>query len=314
LNPGAASAIIAPTGSRIRLSRGWRMRLSRAIQEFLTDLKIAKKSPNTIRARESDLQRLLSTFATDAIGALTPEAIRRAFQLWSESSLGQATLHRRHTSVRTFARWGRRRRYWLDDPMDNIPTVGRPDSLPRPFTREECERLLALDLAPDEDLIRAILLFTGQRVSTVCGLTVGAVTLDPPTLRVRLKGGREQVIPMHPVLADKVAVHLLSLAGARAYQPLVSYRNGKPLSRSTVERWTQRWGLEADVPTCIPHRFRHSYATELLEQTSDLRVVQEALGHRSIVSTQIYTRVRSERLRLAVNLLPWGKKGPEMTS
>jgi integrase len=52
----------------------------------------------------------------------------------------------------------------------------------------------------------------------------------------------------------------------------------------------------------------HSYATELLEQTSDLRVVQEALGHQSIVSTQIYTRVRSERLRQAVNLLPWGKR------
>lgn len=284
------------------------MRLSRAIQEFITDLKIAKKSPNTIRARESDLQRLQSTFAVDAIGSLTPEAIRRAFQLWGESSLGRATLHRRHTSVRTFTRWGRRRRYWLDDPMDGVPVIGRPDSLPRPFSREECERILALELPADEDLIRALLLFTGQRVSTVCGLTVGSITLDPPTIRVRLKGGREQVIPMHPLLADKVAAHLLSISGARAYQPLVSYRNGKALSRSTVERWTKRWGVEAEVPTCIPHRFRHSYATELLEQTSDLRVVQEALGHQSIVSTQIYTRVRSERLRQAVNLLPWGKR------
>jgi len=283
------------------------MRLSRAIQEFLIDLKIAKKAPNTIRARESDLQRLLSTFATDALGALTPEAIRRAFQLWSESSLGRSTLHRRHTSVRTFTRWGRRRRYWLDDPMADIPVIGRPDSLPRPFTREECERLLALDLPPDEDLIRALLLFTGQRVSTVCGITVGAVTLDPPTIRVRLKGGREQVIPMHPILVDKVAAHLLSLSGSRAYQPLVSYRNGKAISRSTVERWTQRWGAEAEVPTCIPHRFRHSFATELLEGTSDLRVVQEALGHQSITSTAIYTRVRNERLRHAVEGLPWGK-------
>jgi site-specific recombinase XerD len=284
------------------------MRLSRAIQEFLTDLKIAKKAPNTIRARESDLQRLLSTFAADALSALTPEAIRRAFQLWSESSLGRATLHRRHTSVRTFTRWGQRRRYWLDDPMADVPVIGRPDSLPRPFTREECERLLALELPPDEDLIRALLFFTGQRVSTVCGITVGAVTLDPPTIRVRLKGGREQVIPMHPALADKVAAHLLSLTGARLYQPLVSYRNGKALSRSTVERWTQRWGIEAQVPVCIPHRFRHSFATELLEQTDNLRVVQDALGHQSITSTAIYTRVRNERLREAVNRLPWGQK------
>lgn len=283
------------------------MRLSRAIQEFLTDLKIAKKAPNTIRARESDLQRLLATLPTDALGALTPDAIRRAFQLWSESSLGQATLHRRHTSVRSFARWGRRRRYWLDDPMADVPVIGRPDSLPRPFTREECERLLALELPPDEDLVRALLFFTGQRVSTVCGITIGAVTLDPPTIRVRLKGGREQVIPMHPVLADKVAAQLLSLAGARSYQPLVSYRNGKALSRSTVERWTKRWGVEADVPTCIPHRFRHQFATELLEQTGDLRLVQEALGHQSIQSTVIYTRVRNERLRQAIGKLPWGR-------
>lgn len=301
------SAIIPGTQRSIRLSRGWRLRISRAVQEFLTDLRTQRKSPNTVRAREADLQRLLSTLGQDAIGALTPDAIRRAFALWSESALGAATLHRRHTSVRTFCHWGRRRRYWLDDPMDGIPTMGRPDSLPRPFSREECERLLALELPPDEDLIRALLLFTGQRVSTVCGITVGAVTLDPPTIRARLKGGREQVIPMHPVLADKVAAHLVSLGAPRAYQPLISYRNGKALSRSTVERWCQRWGQEAGVPKCIPHRFRHSYATELLEQTSDLRVVQEALGHQSITSTAIYTRVRNERLRHAVNLLPWGQ-------
>jgi len=284
------------------------MRLSRAVQDFLQDLKIARKSPNTIRAREGDLQRLVATLSGDNLAALTPDAIRRAFQLWIDQGLGQATLHSRHGSLRTFCRWGRRKRLWLDDPMDGVPIIRRPDSLPRPYSREECERLLALVLPPDEDLMRALLFFTGQRVSALCGLTIGSFTLEPPTVRVRLKGGREQVIPMHPALADKIAAHLLSRTGARQYEPLLSYRNGKALSRTTVERWTKIWGAAADVPTCIPHRFRHSYATELLEQTSDLRLVQEALGHQSISSTTIYTRVRSERLRDAIHRLPWGQK------
>lgn len=288
------------------------MRLSRAVQEFLGDLRIARKSPATVQGRESDLHRLTAGLPSDALHSLTPSNVRRIFELWDQSGLSQSTLHRRHTSVRMFVKWGMRRRYWLDDPIDGVPTVGRPDSLPRPYSNEECERILALELPPDEDLMRALLVFTGQRVTTLCTLTVGSVSFDPPTLRVRLKGGREQVVPMHPALQDKIAAHIVSLQGrkqgAKAYEPLLSYRNGKPLNRTTVERWTNRWGVEADVPKCIPHRFRHLLATTLLEQTSDLRLVQEALGHQSIASTTIYTRVRSERLRDAFTRLPWGKK------
>jgi site-specific recombinase XerC len=72
-----------------------------------------------------------------------------------------------------------------------------------------------------------------------------------------------------------------------------------------VQTWMQRWGQRAGVGACTPHRARHTFGTRLLEATGDLRLVQEALGHKTITSTQVYTRVSSPRLRAAVGGIQW---------
>jgi site-specific recombinase XerC len=284
------------------------MRLSRAVQEFVGDLKLGKKSPNTIRAREADLHRLVALAPTDTVLHFTPDLVRRYMAVSSEAGLKMSTLHRRCTSVRAFAKWGTRRRYWADDPTETTPYIGRPDCLPRPFDDAEMGRLLALDLPAVEDLARALLVYTGGRVSMVCSLVVGNVSFDPPQLRAVVKGGRTQVIELHPVLADKLAAHLMSRPNHHASDPVLAYQNGRALDRRTLQKWTRRWGAAAEVPGCTPHRFRHAFGTALLEATKDLRLVQEAMGHRSIQSTAIYTRVSSSRLRSAISGLSWGRQ------
>ena len=91
----------------------------------------------------------------------------------------------------------------------------------------------------------------------------------------------------------------------KAHEYLFVQRSGKPLTRRLVEHITHRWGGLASVPACLPHRFRHTYATKLLESGVDVRVVKELLGHEDIKSTVVYTQVTDAALNAAVLRLPW---------
>ena len=82
-------------------------------------------------------------------------------------------------------------------------------------------------------------------------------------------------------------------------------RSGKPITRRQLEDLTHRWGHAAGVPHCLPHRFRHTYATRLLRAGVDIRLVKELLGHEDIKSTVIYTEVTDAALSEAVLRLPW---------
>src|SRR5262249_55799413 len=79
-----------------------------------------------------------------------------------------------------------------------------------------------------------------------------------------------------------------------------------PLSRRQIERLTRMWGKAAQVAACQPHRFRHPFATGLLEAGVDIRIIQEAMGHRDIQSTMVYTQVTDAALDAAIAKLPWG--------
>ena len=88
---------------------------------------------------------------------------------------------------------------------------------------------------------------------------------------------------------------------------LFQNRQGGPMHRRTVERLTGIWGRNAGVVNCIPHRFRHSFGTELLRNTRDIKAVQEALGHADIGSTMGYTELANDRLAQAIQTLSWGE-------
>lgn len=298
--------MIATTKQPTTLSRRWNMRFSKAIDTFIADLEAAKKSPATRHGYQTDLLKLLPLLRRDTVLDITPEALRDAMRTWSSQGLAQNTLFRRQTAIRAFCRWARKQRMWAENPTDLMDTIGQAECLPRPFEREEADRIWALELPPVEDLCRALLLFTGLRVEGVCSLTIAAVSADMSQLRAMGKRGRVQMIEVHPILADKLAAHLLTRQGAKPYDPLLARPSGLRISRRTVEKWTQRWGQAVNVLHCTPHRFRHLFGSELLESTGNLRTVQEAMGHASIRSTQIYTRVRSSTVRAAILTLPWG--------
>ena len=281
------------------------MKLSKAVQEWLKEVRTEHPNTSTASAYESDLNRLVSYIPVDTILRFTPETLRNYFEFISSEGIKPSTLHRKMAAVGSFGKWGVRVKLWATNPMDELRRVKRPKHKPRPFTHDEVERLLSLDLPPTERVIRALLFMTGIRVTPLCNLKVGDVSYDPPTIRAWVKGAKVQVIQIQPDLRDLLQNHILTQTDLKGHSPLVAQKNGQRFHRRTVERIVAKWGEKAQVADCLPHRARHSFASMLLEQGVDIRVIKDAMGHENISSTMIYTEVSDLALRAAVTKLPW---------
>jgi integrase/recombinase XerD len=156
-----------------------------------------------------------------------------------------------------------------------------------------------------ERVLRAVLFGSGLRATPICGLRVGDVNEFPPQLRALMKGNKVQVVPLPPEVLELIVSYALALGRLKPQEHLFRQRSGKPLTRRQLEDLTHRWGVAASVPECLPHRFRHTYATRLLRAGVDIRLVKELLGHEDIKSTVVYTEVTDTALSEAVLRLPW---------
>jgi integrase/recombinase XerC/integrase/recombinase XerD len=142
----------------------------------------------------------------------------------------------------------------------------------------------------------------GLRAEEIVSLELPAVDFDSELVRVEGKGGRTRVIPAGEHALRAVERYLRrgrpALATSGASWLFLS-KSGRRLSTSDVRRRLRTWARQAALAGAHPHALRHSFATHLLEGGADLRAIQELLGHATISSTQIYTRVQSGRLRSA---------------
>jgi integrase len=174
-------------------------------------------------------------------------------------------------------------------------------------------RLLALDLPPMEHVLRVLLLNTGLRASPLTALRVGDLNQGPPPhLRVISKGAKPHTVELQPETYELVRSYILAETDLKPQTSLFPKQRAKvphPIGRRELEAMAHAWGAAADVPECLPHRFRHTYATGLLRGGADIRVVQELLAHEDIKSTMLYTAVAPPDRAKAVLRLPW-KVGP----
>ncbi len=287
------------------------------MERFLNTVRARGLSRATYDAYASDLRLLValaSVQASDSVLAFDADLIHHYLLALSEKNLSQATLHRRRASISEFAKWGKKERLW-GDMADAIPRIRRPKNLPRPFADDERDRLMGLDLDVVERTLRGLLYYTALRVTPICGLHVGDLSFSPMrfpngfeapgSIRATSKGKKQSVKPMHPDLFRLLQEYLLvkhpSLE-SRAF--LFTQKDGRPWTRKMIERRASRWGVEAQVPDCHPHRFRHTCATNLLEAGKDIRLVQALLDHEDLATTALYTKVTDERLAGAVAALP----------
>jgi integrase/recombinase XerD len=199
------------------------------------------------------------------------------------------------------------------DPTFDLATPRVPQGLPKALSEEEIGRLLgavAGDRATQrrDRVILEVLYGAGVRISELVGLDLADVSVDDGLARVLGKGNKERVVPLGRYALEAV-VAWLEPGGRSALAPrrwarrgdaealLLNVRGGR-LSRQgawgVVRFYARRVGLEQRL---TPHVLRHSCATHMLDHGADIRVVQELLGHASVTTTQLYTKVSAQRLR-----------------
>lgn len=269
-------------------------------------------SPHTLRAYGDDCDRLLD-FLVDhlagpvsekALANLSPADIRAFITRRRAEGLGPRGVQRALAAVRSFFRHLTREGI-LDNPAARAVKSPRiPRTLPRPLSEEDAARALAE--AGEEKLkwlgarnvaLLSLLYGAGLRISEALALRRGDAPLGD-MLTILGKGRKERVVPLLPVVREAVETYATAIpfAGARD-TPLFLSRRGLPMSAREAQGLMQslrgRLGLSERA---TPHALRHSFATHLLAGGSDLRSVQELLGHASLSSTQIYTRLETRQL------------------
>ena len=277
------------------------MNLLKAKAVFLESL----ENRNTRSANNSDLNGFLAFLGPNPqFQRFNSETIEAYFKGVS-GQFSRATLARKKHTLSGFARWCLAREYLAKDPMRLLAVLHVPKTLPRPFMDDEIKRLCSLSLNAREGLVRSLLLYTGLRATPLSRIKVGDVSWTPPELRLFVKRSKTQVIPLHPALAPLLRDYIKTETDGFPETFLFGTIARATPARDVIEKMTFKWGEVAGVKDCTPHRFRHTFATKLLKQTRDIRLVQEALGHDSISTTQIYTQVANEQLAMEVSGLTY---------
>ncbi len=269
----------------------------------------------TLEAYGRDLEQFFR-FLTDHVGeppglsdisALRPADVRAFMADRRRDGAGPRTLGRQIAALRSFARFSEKRGLAATTAFASVRPPKQPKSLPKALSIDDSRSLIETAEAMAEepwiaarDVAILILLYgCGLRISEALSLTAEAApTGATEVIRVVGKGGRERVVPVLPAVRQAIEAYVGSCPFAlEPDEPLFRGARGGPLSPRIVQKTTERLrsvlGLE---PSATPHALRHSFATHLLGRGGDLRTIQELLGHASLSTTQIYTKVDSERL------------------
>lgn len=274
------------------------------IQSWTDSMIVEGLSPDTIALRRYQVVRL-----ADAYTHLKPWSLTTADLItWMAARpWSRETRRSFRSAIRSFYAWAVRMGHIDRSPADLLPPVRKPAHLPRPVPDQVYAS--ALDGATDQ--LRLVLLLLGYQ-----GLRIGEVArlhrddVDGRTLRVRGKGDKERLLPLHPLVAGEIEAELARRAEGRrgtGYRYatgihegwLLPGRYGGHITPDGVGRMVKR--VVGDGWSA--HKIRHLFACRVYERTHDIAVVSTLLGHASLTTTQIYTKIPNAFIRDAVNTL-----------
>lgn len=284
-------------------------------EELLSWLRVEKgRSPSTLAAYRTDLRQYVAWLreggvALDAVGEDDVTAYVAHLQALDRK---ESTVKRAVVVVRSLHRFLAREGTTAADPASDVVVPKVPRSLPKALAEDEVVALLDAVVGDDpvarrDRVILEVLYGTGLRISELVGLSLADVDTDDALVRAFGKGSKERIVPLGRV-ARAAVVAWLAPGGRDQMAPaqwqrrgdaealLLNARGGR-LSRQgawgVVRKHGARVGLEGKL---TPHVLRHSCATHMLDHGADVRTVQELLGHASVSTTQIYTKVSTDRL------------------
>lgn len=283
--------------------------LDDAVSRFLDHLRFERRlSPATVNGRRRDLTSFVTwcnSVNLTSLQRLDVQALRSYAARLRRDGRDIATLERHLSSLRSWFAFAIDQGWHLHNPATEVRAPRKPRPLPKTLTREQAR--IAVEAPRMEDSVMStrdaaileLLYSSGLRRSELLGVNREDFSEDWSEVRVTGKGSRQRLVPV----GAQARAALQEWMRARANlvnndEPaLFVGKNGARLSSSSLAQrlhyWAQRSGLETNLH---PHRLRHSFATHMLEESADLRAVQELLGHARLSTTQIYTHVDFQRL------------------
>jgi integrase/recombinase XerC len=282
-----------------------------ALDEFAAHLSLERgRSAHTVRAYRGDLTALLA--GLDRLDQLDLAWLRRWLAAGHAAGAGRSTLARRAAAARSFTAWARRAGHLAVDPGVRLVSPRPRPALPAVLAVDQTAAVLDAagsgaaegePVALRDLLVLELLYATGVRVSELCGLDLDDVDPERRALRVLGKGNRERTV-VYGVPAASALVRWLEggrPALARVGSPpalLLGAKGGRLDPRIAREVVHGAVAAVPGAPDVGPHGLRHAAATHMLEGGADLRYVQELLGHAKLATTQLYTHVTVERLKV----------------
>ena len=286
------------------------MKLQTLFDHFLFHCEVERGlSANTIESYRHDLNQYAAFLRghTPIKQALNAKQFRAFLTDMSRNrNLSSNTVRRRLACLKALSKFASER-FAIKDPFkDWVPKIKRTKRLPRTLTRAEVAKLLKPtdpERDPEVTFALSVLGITGLRISELCSLTASDVSASGDELRVFGKGSKDRIVYLtHEGVQRKMRTRRHDrITNPSGHAHIFLNTRGDPMRPQTLRRRLHKY-VEAlgHDSTVTPHMFRHSAATLLIEQGTDIRFVQKLLGHASISTTEIYTHVSNEALRKAV--------------
>ena len=284
------------------------------IAQFLRYLDVERNASDlTIKSYREDLVDLADYLSNDGTTSVTPEAVtptdlRTYVSALHEAGYDRSSIARKLASLRSFYRFAQRQKMASSNPAKPLRNPRGSRKLPHFLTADEVRKLLATPSRVDAAGIRdrAILetmYSAGLRVSELVTMNDGDLDLKDQSVRIRGKGRKERLGALG-TFAIRAILDYQRVRTASARTPIGKeyplFRNkfGDGLTTRSIGRMLEKYISEAGLDgRTTPHTLRHSFATHLLDRGADIRSVQELLGHKSLVTTQIYTHVSTANLK-----------------
>lgn len=284
------------------------------IGQFLRYLAVEKNSSElTIKSYREDLIDL-AEYLNEQLGQglqpkdVTPRDLRGYVAALHEAGYARASISRKLASLRSFYRFAQRQQLCESNPAKPLRNPRAQRKLPHFLTGDEIGKLLSAPPLRDplglrDRAILETIYSAGLRVSEVVGLNDGDLDFEDAIARIRGKGRKERLAPLGRYALDALNAYLRTRklaakepTGREA--PTFVNRFGSRLTTRSVGRMLEKYILQTGLDQrTSPHTLRHSFATHLLDRGADIRSVQELLGHKSLVTTQIYTHLSTANLR-----------------
>lgn len=283
------------------------------LEQFKAYILVEKNfSKYTAKSYVSDVMSFLIWLGETGVEAVDFDKVREYLRFIHKYNYKKTTIARKISALRTFYKYLYRERLVETNPVTSVSAPKRGKNLPKFLSKDEIEQILnnvniETPAGFRNRTILELLWATGMRISELSGLNFGDLNLEHNEIKVFGKGSKERIVLIsdraksylerYLHTARKLVAQGFEIQEKGEYSPVFINNTGYRLNPKTIRNVINSIVDKISLPQKVtPHMFRHSFATYLIENGADLRVVQELLGHASISNTQIYTHISTKHL------------------